>query len=68
MAHIFPVYSLQHTEDSEGRLYIKGTTHRIGRVLRNHRITTVYKTYQTIGAKLKNKKGKIKLENQDVYI
>ena len=47
--------------------YIKGTTDRIGRILRRHNISTAFKPYQTIRSQLRNPKHKIKLENQGVY-
>ena len=47
--------------------YVKGTTDKIGRLLRKHNIKTVYKPHQTIRSYLKNPKDKIKFENQGVY-
>ena len=47
--------------------YIKGTTDRIGHILRRYEISTTYKPHQTIETSLKNPKQKIKLENHGVY-
>jgi hypothetical protein len=60
------------TEEPENRPktilpYIKGTTDRIGRILRKYKISTTYKPYRTIRTSLKNPTQKIKLENHGIY-
>ena len=47
--------------------YIKGTTDRIGRLLRRHNLATAYKPHKTIGSSIRNPKDKRPLENQGVY-
>lgn len=48
--------------------YIKGTTDRIGRILKQHKVRTTFNTHTKINNFLRNAKDQIHLEGQGVYL
>lgn len=47
--------------------YVKGTTDKISRILRRHKVETTFRTDRKISSILRNPKTKIALESQGVY-